>query len=44
MWDAYVAPLVEQGFRVVVPDQRGYDLSDKPSEVEATLGRTLDQS
>ena len=34
-WSGYVGPLVENGFRVVVPDQRGYNLSDKPSEVEA---------
>ena len=29
-WRYQIAPLVEAGFRVVVPDQRGYNLSDKP--------------
>jgi epoxide hydrolase 4 len=35
MWSDYVAPLVARGLRVVVPDQRGYNLSDKPSAVDA---------
>jgi pimeloyl-ACP methyl ester carboxylesterase len=34
-WQGYVEPLVSQGFRVVMPDLRGYNLSDKPSAVEA---------
>ena len=29
-WRYQIAPLVEAGFRVLVPDQRGYNLSDKP--------------
>ncbi|MBI5565199.1 MAG: alpha/beta hydrolase [Chloroflexi bacterium] len=29
-WRRSIKPLVEAGFRVVVPDQRGYNLSDKP--------------
>jgi pimeloyl-ACP methyl ester carboxylesterase len=29
-WRHQIAPLAEAGFRVVVPDQRGYNLSDKP--------------
>ena len=29
-WRYQIAPLVEAGFRVIVPDQRGYNLSDKP--------------
>lgn len=29
-WRNQVAPLVEAGFRVVIPDQRGYNRSDKP--------------
>jgi pimeloyl-ACP methyl ester carboxylesterase len=34
-WSPAIAPLTAAGFRVVVPDQRGYDESDKPTEVEA---------
>ena len=30
-WRYQIAPLAEAGFRVVVPDQRGYNLSDKPT-------------
>jgi len=29
-WRKQIKPLVEEGYRVVVPDQRGYNLSDKP--------------
>jgi pimeloyl-ACP methyl ester carboxylesterase len=29
-WRHQIAPLAEAGFRVVAPDQRGYNLSDKP--------------
>ncbi len=29
-WRNQVEPLVKAGFRVVIPDQRGYNLSDKP--------------
>ncbi len=29
-WRKQIKPLVEAGYRVVAPDQRGYDLSDKP--------------
>ena len=32
-WRKQVKPLVEAGYRVVVPDQRGYNLSDKPQGV-----------
>jgi pimeloyl-ACP methyl ester carboxylesterase len=34
-WQAVGARLVAQGYRVVVPDQRGYDLSDKPADISA---------
>jgi len=34
-WKGVIAPLARDGFRVVVPDQRGYGDSDKPREVEA---------
>jgi len=32
-WEAQIGPLAEAGFRVIVPDQRGYNLSDKPAGV-----------
>jgi pimeloyl-ACP methyl ester carboxylesterase len=32
-WEAQIGPLAEAGFRVIVPDQRGYNLSDKPKGV-----------
>ena len=32
-WRYQIAPLAAAGFRVVVPDQRGYNLSDKPAGV-----------
>ena len=32
-WHHQIEPLAQAGFRVVVPDQRGYNLSDKPPGV-----------
>ncbi|MCJ7715216.1 MAG: alpha/beta hydrolase, partial [Anaerolineales bacterium] len=32
-WENQIASLVDAGFRVIVPDQRGYNLSDKPAGV-----------
>jgi pimeloyl-ACP methyl ester carboxylesterase len=32
-WEAQIEPLSEAGFRLIVPDQRGYNLSDKPKGV-----------
>ncbi len=32
-WINQIKPLTETGFRVIVPDQRGYNLSDKPTGV-----------
>jgi len=32
-WRDYVGPLVDAGYRVLVPDQRGYNRSDKPAGV-----------
>ncbi len=29
-WEKQIEPLAQAGFRVIVPDQRGYNLSDKP--------------
>jgi pimeloyl-ACP methyl ester carboxylesterase len=34
-WHHQIAPLTEAGYRVIVPDQRGYNLSDKPPECRA---------
>lgn len=34
-WHNQIAFLAEKGFRVIVPDQRGYNLSDKPKQVAA---------
>jgi len=34
-WQPQIAPLAAAGYRVVVPDQRGYNLSDKPPQVSA---------
>jgi pimeloyl-ACP methyl ester carboxylesterase len=33
-WEKQIEPLVKAGYRVIVPDQRGYNLSDKPSGVD----------
>jgi len=33
-WEKQIKPLVGAGFRVIVPDQRGYNLSDKPIGVD----------
>jgi len=32
-WRKQIGPLAEAGYRVIVPDQRGYNLSDKPSGI-----------
>lgn len=32
-WDRQIAALAEAGFRVIAPDQRGYNLSDKPKGI-----------
>src|SRR5689334_14154947 len=33
-WRNQIGPLAERGFHVVAPDQRGYNLSDKPKGVD----------
>ncbi len=33
-WRKQIPFFVEKGYRVIVPDQRGYNLSDKPSDVK----------
>src|SRR5438445_5104153 len=35
LWRHQIDPLVQAGFQVVVPDQRGYGDSDRPAEIEA---------
>ena len=35
VWRRQIEPLAAAGFRVIVPDQRGYNLSSKPSSVAA---------
>ncbi|MFP8953228.1 alpha/beta fold hydrolase [Natrialbaceae archaeon A-arb3/5] len=42
-WRHQIAPLVDAGYRVLVPDQRGYNLSDKPSGVRAYRQPVLSQ-
>src|SRR5689334_22789150 len=32
-WRNQIAPLAARGFHVVAPDQRGYNLSDKPKDI-----------
>ena len=34
-WRSLIPALVGRGFRVVAPDQRGYNLSDRPRAIEA---------
>ncbi|MFZ5819357.1 MAG: alpha/beta fold hydrolase [Chloroflexota bacterium] len=34
-WRRQIGPLAEAGYRVIVPDQRGYHLSDKPAGVKS---------
>jgi epoxide hydrolase 4 len=34
-WHNQIDALVNAGFRLIIPDQRGYNLSDKPDEVAA---------
>lgn len=40
-WRHQIAPLAERGLRVVVPDQRGYNRSDKPAGAAAYALDTL---
>ena len=35
LWAKQVPALVDAGFQVIVPDQRGYGASDKPAEIDA---------
>jgi epoxide hydrolase 4 len=40
-WRHQIGPLAAAGFRVIAPDQRGYNLSDKPPRVEDYTTDTL---
>src|SRR5580765_1066333 len=40
-WRHQIAVLIEAGLRVVAPDQRGYNLSDKPAGIAAYRLDTL---
>lgn len=33
LWERQIPALVEAGFRVIVPDQRGFGRSDRPADV-----------
>lgn len=41
LWRRHLPALAEQGYRVVAPDLRGYNLSDRPIEPEAYRMRAL---
>jgi pimeloyl-ACP methyl ester carboxylesterase len=51
VWRHQIAPLADAGFKVIVPDMRGYGASGKPAEVDAynilylvaDVGAVLDQ-
>jgi pimeloyl-ACP methyl ester carboxylesterase len=36
-WSKQIEPLAKAGYRVILPDQRGYNLSDKPKGVRAYI-------
>jgi pimeloyl-ACP methyl ester carboxylesterase len=40
-WEAQIETLAKAGFRVIMPDQRGYNLSDKPKGVSSYRMDTL---
>ncbi len=40
-WEAQMEYLVDAGYRVIVPDQRGYNLSDKPAGINNYTMDTL---
>jgi pimeloyl-ACP methyl ester carboxylesterase len=42
-WRHQIPALVAAGYHVIVPDQRGYNLSDKPKRVDAYKTETLGQ-
>jgi epoxide hydrolase 4 len=42
-WRKQIDPLVNAGFRLLIPDQRGYNLSDRPQEISAYTVDALSQ-
>ncbi|MCO4851578.1 alpha/beta fold hydrolase [Bacillus vallismortis] len=40
-WKKQIKPLADAGYRVIAPDQRGYNLSDKPEGIESYRIDTL---
>src|SRR5205823_7879025 len=40
-WRQQIAPLAASGLRIIAPDQRGYNLSDKPAGIAAYRLDTL---
>ena len=40
-WHRQIKPLADAGYRVIVPDQRGYNRSDKPDGVDSYHIKTL---
>ncbi len=40
-WKNQIKPLVDAGYRVIAPDQRGYNLSDKPEGIDSYRIDTL---
>ena len=40
-WRGQIEPIAQAGFRILIPDQRGYNLSDKPKGVNAYRVSTL---
>ena len=42
-WERHLPFFAEAGYRVVAPDQRGYNLSDKPSDLESYVMNVLVQ-
>ncbi len=40
-WRHQIGPLAQAGYRVIVPDQRGYNLSEKPAGVREYRGEAL---
>ncbi len=40
-WKNQIKPLADAGYRVIVPDQRGYNLSDKPEGIDSYRIDTL---
>ena len=41
LWRHQIDPLIEQGWKVCVPDQRGYGMSDCPPDVHDYKIKTL---